>query len=246
MDKPERKVTATVSGSFKKHLNRINETILEFKKNGIEVLSPQLSRPISRESDFVILESDKGNLKEIESKHLEAISQSDFLYVVNPRGYIGKSSALEIGFALSRNVPVYSLQKPIDPVFSSFVISKSLPTIKRSIASVQDKIRSNEKSLTLAELQSQVRHLVKTHGFEEETVEDVLLLLVEEIGELARATRKLLGLKVSQDFKNSRENFRQELADCLIYLTDIANLTNTDLEHAFREKHELDFARKWH
>jgi NTP pyrophosphatase (non-canonical NTP hydrolase) len=246
MSRVEVKISATISGSFNKHLDQIQNKILEFQQEGIEVLSPKLSRPISCEDEFVRLETDKGTPGEIEFEHLEAITRSDFLYVVNPGGYIGKSVALEIGYALSRNIPVYSLEKPEDNVLSFFVKpEKSVKIIKRLLMTKRDEISFTKKSLTLTDLQNYVRDMVKRRGFEKETTEDVLLLLVEEIGELARAIRDLKGLKVGRKSENVYKNLREELADCLIYLLDIANLADVNLEGALREKEKLNSARKW-
>jgi len=235
-------ISATISGSFHKHFDEIHRKIREFREARIEVVSPELSQPISSRDGFVMLETDSGSPREIEKKHLEAISRSDFLYVVNPEGYIGKSVALEIGFAVSKNIPVYSLSKPEDIVLSSFVRSeKSIKTIKRELEAKA----LAEKPLTLIELQDYVRRMVKLRGFDEEKIEDVLLLLTEEIGELARAIRGLVGLKTSRKHSNVYEHLSQELADCLIYLLDIANLANIDLENAFRKKEKRNSRRKW-
>jgi len=235
-------ISATISGSFHKHLDEIHRKIREFREAGIEIVSPALSQPICSRDSFVMLETDSGSPEEIEMKHLKAISRSDLLYVVNPEGYVGKSVALEIGFAVSKNIPVYSLSKPEDIVLSSFVRSeKPIKTIKREL---EAKILA-EKPLTLAELQDYVRRMVKLRGFDKEKIEDVLLLLTEEIGELARAIRGFVGLKTSRKRSNICEHLSEELADCLIYLLDIANLANIDLESAFRKKEKRNSRRKW-
>lgn len=246
MNKLEVKISATISGSFNKHLDQIQKKTLEFQREGIEVLSPKLSRSISCEDNFVRLETDEGTPKEIEFKHLEAISRSDFLYVVNPRGYIGKSVTLEIGYALSRNIPIFSLEKPEDNVLSFFVKpEKSIKIMKRLLITKRSETSFTKKSATLIELQNYVRDMVKRRGFEKETIEDVLLLLIEEIGELARAIRNLMGLKVSRKIEDVYKNLSEELADCLIYLLDIANLADVNLEDALREKEKHNSARKW-
>lgn len=246
MNKDDVKILATVSGSFNKHLDQIQKKILEFQQGGIEILSPKISRSISCEDNFVRLETDKGTPGEIESKHLESISQSDFLYVVNPRGYIGKSVAFEIGYALSKNIPIYGLKKPEDVVLSYFIKpEKSIKIIKRLLLAKRNVISFDTRSPTLMELQNYVRAMVKQRGFEKETIGDVLLLLVEEIGELARAVRHLIGLKASRKSEDVYKNLREELADCLIYLLDIANLADVNLEVALREKEKLNSTRKW-
>lgn len=246
MDRTETSISATISGSFNKYLDQIKEKILEFEHEGIKVLSPKPSRQVSLSSGFVVLESDKEVPQEIELSHLKAISQSDFLYVVNPKGYIGKSVALEIGYALSRSIPVYSLEHPRDYVFSFFVRpEKSVRAIKQSLTNMQSETFPAKKSPTLTDLQDYVRRMVKRCGFEEETMEDVMILFIEEVGELARAIRIFTGLKASRKHMDGYESLREELADCLIYLIDLANMANIEFEDALREKEKINSRRKW-
>lgn len=247
MGEVKEKFSVTISGSFNKHLDQIQKKILEFQKERFEVLSPAISPAISRKNGFVRLETDRGTPGEIELKHLEAISRSDLLYVINPKGYIGKSVALEIGYAISRDTPVYSLEKPNDTVFLPFVKSeKSVKILKQLLTTQRNAIKFIKKSPSLTDLQNYVYNMVKRRGFEEETVQDVLLLFMEEVGELASAIRHLTGLKVSRKRKDLYKSLRGELADCLIYLLDIANLMNINLEDALREKEKINSARKWH
>src|SRR2546422_9722930 len=116
---PERQLKATISGSFNRHYEGIRETVETFLNEEISVLSPKPSRIRSRRRNFVRLESDNGTPGEIEMGHLTAIASSDFLYVYNPDGYVGPSTGLEIGFALSKGLPVFSLKPADDEVFSS-------------------------------------------------------------------------------------------------------------------------------
>jgi NTP pyrophosphatase (non-canonical NTP hydrolase) len=111
---------------------------------------------------------------------------------------------------------------------------------------MQSEIFLNKKAPTLTEIQDYVSQMVRRRGFENETIEDVLLLFVEEVGELARAIRGFIGLKISRNRVESDKNLRLELADCLIYLMDIANLANIKLEDALREKEKTNSKRKWH
>ena len=65
----------------------------------------------------------------------------------------------------------------------------------------------------LADYQALVSELIVERGYNEETVPEVLMLLVEEVGELAKAIRKINGQKTHDD---SRVHYvEDELADCL-------------------------------
>jgi NTP pyrophosphatase (non-canonical NTP hydrolase) len=95
---------------------------------------------------------------------------------------------------------------------------------------------------TLANYQELVKQLVMERGYKEETVPEVLMLLTEEVGELAKAIRKLNGQKTHQDSKV--HNVAEELADCLWLLIDISNRLDIDLEQAFRGKELKNQKRK--
>jgi len=243
------KIHGVVSGSFNRFLPQIQETVIKMEKLGIVVLSPKVSKPVSRINGFTRLEKDKGSPEKIERIHLTAIAESDFLYVVNPEGYIGKSVGLEIGYAISNGIPIFSSDAPKDPIFSGFIkpfISLDSKLKNLVLEQKNERARLSLKAAPrLRDLQNYVENMVNKRGFSEESLADVMLLLVEEIGELAKAVRHKTGLKVSRQNLDRSLSIKAELADCLIYLLDIANLAGIDLENAFRDKEALNSKRKW-
>lgn len=81
--------------------------------------------------------------------------------------------------------------------------------------------------------------------FSHKTVVQNCLMMVEEVGELAKVLRKHhAGLKVDQN-KSYELNAAHEIADILIYLTAIANRLDIDLEQALRDKEEINKQRTW-
>ena len=239
-------VRATISGSFNKSLDKVQRKIREFERARIEVLSPSVSPKRATRNGFVFLVRDKGDPKEVEAKHLDAISRSDFLYVVNPEGYVGVSVSLEIGYALSRHITVFSSHQPSDLTLRGLMISgKSLGEIKKLVVRKNGNIWRSPMSLS--QLQSEVKDLVIRKGFRDETLQDKIVLLTEEIGELARVARFLTGIKASRTrpSRRSREALADELADCLIYLVDVANLEKCSLEQAVSRKLSSDLKRRW-
>lgn len=96
---------------------------------------------------------------------------------------------------------------------------------------------------TLHEYQILIKQLVLDRGFDAETVPQVFMLLVEEIGELGKAIRKLDGVKVD---KNSKvHTIEEETADVFWLLLDLCNRLDIDLASAFRAKEEKNSQRKW-
>jgi len=246
--RPNIDIFAVVSGSFNRFLPQIREAVTALSKLGITVLSPKSWTPVSEVNGFVILEKDKGSPAHIEQNHLSAIKRSDFLYVVNPGSYIGQSVALEIGYALSNRIPVYSSEHIQDEVFSSIITSGlSFNQIKNRIRKHKVSLRNSllKSSPTLADLQNYIEGIVKARGFSKEEINNVALLLVEEVGELAKAIRLEIGLKLGKSYKDQPTSMELELADCLFYLLDLANLANINLEDALRSKEAINSGREW-
>jgi nucleoside 2-deoxyribosyltransferase len=52
---------------------------------------------------------------------LEKVDQADIVYVVNPRGYVGKSVSVDIGYAYAKNKPIYVMHSVEDPPVMSMV-----------------------------------------------------------------------------------------------------------------------------
>jgi NTP pyrophosphatase (non-canonical NTP hydrolase) len=97
--------------------------------------------------------------------------------------------------------------------------------------------------MTIPESQKLIAELVKELGFDDETVSDKFLLLVEEFGEFAKATRKVAGLKRHDESK--QHNLEEEAADIYWYLLDICNQLDIDLEKALRAKIDKNRSRSW-
>jgi NTP pyrophosphatase (non-canonical NTP hydrolase) len=90
------------------------------------------------------------------------------------------------------------------------------------------------KDLTLRDYQEQIRKLVVERGYDQETVSEVFTLLVEEVGELAKAIRKANGQKVHLDSRVHEVG--EEMADVFWLVIDLCNRLNIDLAQAFEAK----------
>lgn len=96
---------------------------------------------------------------------------------------------------------------------------------------------------TLNDFQEYVAQLVKERGFDEETVPEMFMLFLEECGEMAKAARKTQKIKSDKD--SEQFHLDHEVADVFIYLLDICNHFEIDLEQAFRDKEEINKKRVW-
>lgn len=102
----------------------------------------------------------------------------------------------------------------------------------------------NLKTLpTLQDFQRYVDEMVKERGFDQETIPEIFMLLLEECGELAKAARKTQNIKSDEQSKSF--HIAEEAADVFIYLLYVCNRYGIDLEKAFRDKEELNKQRTW-
>ena len=96
---------------------------------------------------------------------------------------------------------------------------------------------------TLQDYQALIKELVVARGFDKETVSEVFTLLVEEVGELAKAIRKSNGQKYGE---HSRQHeVEEELADVFWLLIDLANRLEVDLAKAFKDKETINQTRNY-
>ncbi|MCA9330680.1 pyrophosphohydrolase [Candidatus Saccharibacteria bacterium] len=97
--------------------------------------------------------------------------------------------------------------------------------------------------LSLPNYQELIASLVIERGFDKETVPEVMMLLVEEVGELAKAIRKKHGIKV--DETSRQHDVEEEAADVFWLLIDLCNRLGIDLAKAFADKEVKNSQRIW-
>ena len=103
---------------------------------------------------------------------------------------------------------------------------------------------SNQSSIN--EIQSYIKEVMQIRGFNKEKSSDKILLLVEEVGELAKAIRKNennLGIDKTKEYNYS--SIESEIADVFIVLLSICDILNIDLLKAFLNKEEENIKRIW-
>lgn len=96
---------------------------------------------------------------------------------------------------------------------------------------------------TLNDVQGYINQVVKHRGFDKQTVDYEFRMLVEEVGELAKALRKQTGGFIADDSDDYK--VRHECADVLWMLVCICNSLGINLEEALREKEEHNKKRTW-
>lgn len=88
-----------------------------------------------------------------------------------------------------------------------------------------------KRNATMKDYQVYVAELVAERGFKDETVPEIFILLVEEIGEMIRSI-----FKSASEPAAVSEEIPHEISDSFTYLLDIANHFELDIEQAFRQQ----------
>ena len=101
-------------------------------------------------------------------------------------------------------------------------------------------------SNTLHEVQDYIRKVIEIRGFSNQSIEQAMLLLTEEIGELAKAIRKE---KTSMSIDNNKiknyDTIESEVADVFIVLCTICNKLDIDLFSSLKDKEKENIEREW-
>ena len=99
---------------------------------------------------------------------------------------------------------------------------------------------------TLDDLQQWVRDMKAANDWTPTDFRHEAFLLMEEVGELCKAFRKTQTtsyLTASQ--RGQSDDLAEEMADVLVYLASLANLSNINLASALRAKMDKNRAREW-
>ena len=96
---------------------------------------------------------------------------------------------------------------------------------------------------SLQKLQAYVWQINKERGFDTVDAAKKMLMLTEEVGELAKAVRRTVGLKFTDTTKQT--DLAEEIADVLIVLLGLSSLVEVDAYQAFLAKETKNRKRTW-
>lgn len=108
-------------------------------------------------------------------------------------------------------------------------------------------------AMTIAAAQEHMERMCAHYGWDKSSHEQSFLLFVEEVGELAKAIRKVTGLLEEQNNPHKpiisaearQQNLAEEFGDVLSYLFELASRFHVDLEEAYRAKMIDSMQREW-
>lgn len=226
---------AVVCGSFRKGASLLRADYAELS-NAYEVLSPVGLDFVDDTAEFVRLPAEVGKpADEIEQQHINAISEADFVWLHAPDGYIGASAMFELGYARALGLPIFSREPVQENAFQPFVTVIDGPTaidLRQELTSPGNALRG---------LQRYYERAAVRRGWGSESIQDTMLLLTEEMGELARALRKSAGVQRDQGWEG--QDVAEELADVQLYLVHLANISGVELADAVTAKELVNAKR---
>ena len=129
-------LTATVSGSFHRHMEAITTAVRELATLSVRVLSPSDPRVVAAQGEFLFVASDRvRSVRLVQDRHLESIRAANFLWLVCPDGYVGQSASMEVGFAAAAGVPIFATHVPCDLTLRQYVTI--VPTLAEALRRVE-------------------------------------------------------------------------------------------------------------
>lgn len=228
-----------ICGSFRRDPHRLRAEYDELKASGCRVLSPEDLNFADEQDGFVYLEHELGQPPtEIERGHLDAIPSADMVWLHAPDGYLGASGAFEIGAAHAAGVPVYSSMPMVDVGLRDFI--QVVPSPHDAVVRRRTMVM-HRPGEPLKALQTYYSRAAQARGWASEGPTECMLLLTEEMGELARSIRRYAAL--SRHGANESENAAEELADVQLYVVHLANILGVDLATAVTDKEHKNLQR---
>lgn len=99
---------------------------------------------------------------------------------------------------------------------------------------------------SLKQIQQYIQNVNTLRGFEDQPIEEKMLLLTEEIGELAKAIRKHATHMGTDIHKQEHyDSVESEVSDCLYVLTCICNGLKIDMFECLKQKEKENIYRTW-
>lgn len=226
-------------GTYRKDVEGLRRSFEQLKDLGFNVLSPSNIDIVKERNGFVYMEGEEAETAEqLELKHLDAIERARVVWLHAPEGYVGPTAALELGFAKASGIPIFATSRPKDEAFSSFVTVVNSPedvflkVISQKLPPPPPRVRV---------FQNYYRQAAAQRGYERESTQNCLLLMVEEVGELARALRKKQKLTRHGSVIRNAESL--ELADVFMYVVHMANILKIDLGEAVQQKELMNIEK---
>jgi len=115
-----------------------------------------------------------------------------------------------------------------------------------TIKTQKELLQNVSKETSVNQLQEYFKLVLEIRGFGNQTAKDKMLLLMEEVGELAKALRKEdYSFTIDQTKINNYETIESEIADVGIVLISLCNVLKINFFDAIIEKEKKNTERTW-
>ena len=109
---------------------------------------------------------------------------------------------------------------------------------------LKKELNALSKESSVKDLQKYIKDMIETRGFKNSLLER-MVLLTEEIGELAKEVRKTdnnFTVDINKEYNSSLEN---EITDVFICLMGMCELIDMDIVEGLKNKEKINFRRIW-
>ena len=109
---------------------------------------------------------------------------------------------------------------------------------------LKKELNALSKKSSVEELQKYIKDMIETRGFKNSLLER-MVLLTEEIGDLAKEVRKTdnnLAIDINKEYNSNLEN---EITDVFICLMGMCELIDMDIVEGLKKKEKINFERIW-
>ncbi len=99
---------------------------------------------------------------------------------------------------------------------------------------------------TFTQVQDYIKKVIEMRGFSNESIEQTMLLLTEEMGELAKAVRKeKTNMLIDNNKIKNYSTIESEVADVFIVLCTACNKLGINLFSCVKNKEKENASREW-
>ncbi len=118
--------------------------------------------------------------------------------------------------------------------------------LEEKLKSQQELWNNLKETDSLREVQQYIKAVNTVRGFENQPIEERMLLLTEEIGELAKSIRKnATNMSTDVNKQYSYDSIESEVSDCLYVLASVCNRLDIDMFKCLKEKEKENIHRVW-
>jgi NTP pyrophosphatase (non-canonical NTP hydrolase) len=223
-------ITAVVCGSFRRDQAALRKDFEALVAAGCNVISPLNVDFVAEVKGFAYSEHELQLAPtEVEERHLLAMQRAHMAWLHCPKGYVGRSAAMELGFARALGLRVFAAEAPDDEVIADAVELCASPgaAVTRVGKSLGD-----APTQALFTLQGYYVRAAAARGWSHEGSAETIDLLRGEVEELEEALTA-----------GTKREAELEMADVQLYLVHLANILDVDLGAAVRDKEQINSER---